>query len=94
MPLVVHFWADLQSVHGLRCYDNITRTRNVSEYMLVLALRLVLFVVTFFEDMKFLYITRVATDVKMDRWYSKRYIGVEGRWAWDDVFWGLVRSDP
>ena len=37
-PLVVHYWADLQSVHGLRCYGNITRTRNVSEYMLVLAL--------------------------------------------------------
>jgi len=40
MPLVVHYWADLQSVHGLRCYGNITRTRNVSEYMLVLALYL------------------------------------------------------
>jgi len=25
-PLVVHFWADLQVVHGLRCYGNITRT--------------------------------------------------------------------
>jgi len=37
-PLVVHYWVDLQSVHGLRCYGNITRTRNVSEYMLVLAL--------------------------------------------------------
>jgi len=24
-PLVVHYWADLQSVHGLRCYGN---TRN------------------------------------------------------------------
>jgi len=24
-PLVVHYWADLQSVHGLRCYGNITR---------------------------------------------------------------------
>jgi len=36
-PLVVHYWADLQSVHGLRCYGNITRTRNVSEYMLVLS---------------------------------------------------------
>jgi len=34
--LVVHYWADLQSVHGLRCYGNITRTRNVSEYTLVL----------------------------------------------------------
>jgi len=37
-PLVVHHWADLQSVRGLRCYGNIIRTRNVSEYMLVLAL--------------------------------------------------------
>jgi len=37
-PLVVHYLADLQSVHGLRCYGNITRTRTVSEYMLVLAL--------------------------------------------------------
>jgi len=25
-PLVVHYWADLQSVHGLHCYGNITRT--------------------------------------------------------------------
>ena len=25
-PLVVHCWADMQSVHGLRCYGNITRT--------------------------------------------------------------------
>ena len=33
--LVVQYWADLQSVHGLRCYDNITRTRNVSVYMLL-----------------------------------------------------------
>jgi len=41
--LVVHCWADLQSVHGLRCYGNITRTRNVSEYVLVLALCLVVF---------------------------------------------------
>ena len=40
-PLVVHYWPDLQSVHGLRCYGNITRTQNVSEYMLVLALGLV-----------------------------------------------------
>jgi len=22
-PVVVHYWADLQSVHGFRCYDNI-----------------------------------------------------------------------
>jgi len=44
-PLVVHYWADLQSVHGLRCYGNITRTRNVSEYMLVLALYPVVLVI-------------------------------------------------
>ena len=25
-PLVVHYWADLQSRHGLGCYGNITRT--------------------------------------------------------------------
>jgi len=30
-PLVVRYWVDLQSVHGLRCYGNIARTRNVSE---------------------------------------------------------------
>ena len=35
-PLVVHYLADLQSVHGLRCYGNTTRTPNVSEYVLVL----------------------------------------------------------
>jgi len=29
--LVVHYWADLQSVHRFRCCDNIARTRNVSE---------------------------------------------------------------
>ena len=23
MPLVVHYWADLQWMHGFRCYDNI-----------------------------------------------------------------------
>jgi len=34
-PLVVYYWTDLQSVHGLSCYGNVTRTRNVSEYMLV-----------------------------------------------------------
>jgi len=25
-PIVVHYWADLQSVHGLCCYGNIMRT--------------------------------------------------------------------
>ena len=30
-PQVVHYWADLQSLHGFRCYDNVARTCNVSE---------------------------------------------------------------
>ena len=34
----MHCWAALQSVHGLRCYDNIMQTPNVSEYVFVLAL--------------------------------------------------------
>jgi len=40
-PLVMHYWAHLQLAYGLRCYGNITRTRNVSEYVLVLAVCLV-----------------------------------------------------
>jgi len=47
-PPVVHYWADLQSVYGLRCYGNLTRTPNVSEYMLVLAVCLVKFVLSLF----------------------------------------------
>jgi len=45
-PLVVHYWANLQSMHGFRCYDNIGRTRNVSECS-VLALCLVLSLLIF-----------------------------------------------
>ena len=41
-PLVVHYWADLQSVHGLRCYDNIAPNAKCPR-VLVLALCLVLF---------------------------------------------------
>jgi len=41
----VYYWADLQSVHELRCYGDITRTRSVSEYMRVLALCLVIVVI-------------------------------------------------
>ena len=37
-PLVVQCWADLQSGHRLRCYGNITRMQNDSEYMLALCL--------------------------------------------------------
>jgi len=97
-PLVVHYWAHLQSVHGLRCCGNtrnawqspavirqahrmhyacrhrlpspaiksthlqrdrsissilwgvVTRTRNVSEYMLVLALCLVSIICSYVWD--------------------------------------------
>jgi len=44
-PLVVHYWADLQSVLGFRYYDNMARTRNVSEclYSLYAWLSIVLF---------------------------------------------------
>jgi len=35
-PLVVHYWADLQSVHGFRCYDNIAPNPKC-ERVLVLA---------------------------------------------------------
>jgi len=31
IPIFVHYWADLKSMNGFRCYDNIARTRNVSE---------------------------------------------------------------
>ena len=27
-PLIVHYWADLQSVHGLRCYGNTMEMRG------------------------------------------------------------------
>jgi len=36
-PLVVHYWADLQSVHGFRCYDNIAPNAKCQR-VLVLAL--------------------------------------------------------
>jgi len=32
-PVVVQYWVDLQSVHGFRCYDNITTNVNVSEWL-------------------------------------------------------------
>jgi len=39
-PLVVHYWADLQSVHGFRCYDNIAPNAKCQR-ILVLTLCLV-----------------------------------------------------
>ena len=37
---IVHYWADLQSVHGFHCYDNITPNAKYQR-VLVLALCLV-----------------------------------------------------
>jgi len=31
-PLVVHYWADLQSVDGFRCYDNIHACKVIALY--------------------------------------------------------------
>ena len=36
VPLVVHYWVDLQSVHRFHCYDTIARTRNVSKCLYLL----------------------------------------------------------
>jgi len=44
-PLVVHFWADLQSVHRFRCYDNIAPNAT-RQRVLVLAVCLVTEIVT------------------------------------------------
>jgi len=41
-PLVVHHWADLQSVHGFRCYDNIAPNAKCQR---VLVLALCLFII-------------------------------------------------
>jgi len=40
VPLVVHYWADLQSVHGFHCCDNIA-AKTICQRVLVLALCLV-----------------------------------------------------
>ena len=73
----MHDWADLQSVHWLRCYGNITRTRNVSEYMVVLALCLVCFVVECcglvvqpFDLLPF----AMPVEVKTSEWLTMLYL--------------------
>ena len=35
-PPVVHYWADLQSVHGFRCYDNIVPNAKCQQVLVVL----------------------------------------------------------
>jgi len=62
--LVLRYCANLQSGHGLRCHGNITRTRNVREYMLVLAVCLVLKVFSF---QIFRRRQCIANGVKVDR---------------------------
>ena len=42
----MHCWADLQSAHGFRCYDNIASNAKCQR-VLVLAVCLVLFVLLF-----------------------------------------------
>ena len=42
VPLVVHYWADLQSVHGFHCYDKTAQNAKCPR-VLVLALCLVPF---------------------------------------------------
>ena len=55
-PLVVHYWADLQSLHGFRCYENRARTRNVSECLYSLYAWLVLFFITDLIELHFQHI--------------------------------------
>jgi len=40
VPSIVHYWVDLQSVHGFRCYDNIVPNAECQR-VLVLAVCLV-----------------------------------------------------
>jgi len=35
-PLVVHYWADLQSVHGFRCYDHIAPNAKCQQVLVLL----------------------------------------------------------
>jgi len=71
----------LQSVHGLRCYGNITRiTPNVSEYMLVLAMSSFL-CGSFFENIRCLVINvhfHVLQETLMK--YRLTPFGQNGHW--------------
>jgi len=54
--LVVHYWTDLQSVHGFHCYDNMARTRNVSKCLYSLCTWLLLFILVIIIIMCFILI--------------------------------------
>jgi len=62
-PLVVHHWADLQSVHGFPCYDNIAPNAKCRR-VLVLALCLVCFMC----DKKLHYISRESKTTRNVLW--------------------------
>jgi len=38
----LHYWVDLQSVHGFRCYDNTRRRASTSMYSLAFRVRVML----------------------------------------------------
>jgi len=54
-PLVVHYWADLQSVHRFRCYDNVALNTKCQR-VLVLAVCLVMFLFVMYCDMILFYL--------------------------------------
>jgi len=74
MPPSCALLADLQSVHELRCYGNITRTRNVSEYMRVLALCLVM-------EGEAVLRMRSKASANGHWWAAVRSVGGFGRWV-------------
>jgi len=63
-PLVAHHWADLQSVHGFRCYDNIVPNAKCQR-LLVLALCLVCLLV----------MCNTAMQTHYKKSNSRRFIG-------------------
>jgi len=69
-PLVVHCWEDLQSLHGLRCYGNIARTRNVSEclYSFYAWLSLSLLFTTQCRCLRTLHLARSLSVRRRSRW--------------------------
>ena len=62
----MHYWADLQPLHGLRCYGNVTRTPNVSECVLLLALCAQFKRASFLQLKCQLFFFELATNQKFD----------------------------
>ena len=70
-PLVVHYWVDLQSVHGIRCYDNIAPNAKCQR-VLVLALGLVnccniVVIVIGYSQKRFDWIQRMPYRISRDK---------------------------